>query len=851
MIGETATLITELLLKDQLSGGVATAESKLGGLNTTVGKTGAATSIASSGLSKVESAAKKVGGAMSHAASQVSGLISNIGLFGGASAALAGAGFLEQGISLAEQDATALENLKAVSNDTTDQLSGLLAVTNKYGISASSLTGIVDKTEKNVGKLSMTTATATKTMASAALQSLQTQKLQLQEAGAKTTLIDKLISEQKARDALTTAQTAGVAPANKLVELGKQYGVTLTDSKGKALGFTDLLLNVADAYSKNTDKAQAAALAAAVFTKGYAPLIPILELGRKGYEDATAQAAAFGLTISDKNVKDLAAFKSASEDAHQALSGLELQLGLAIMPDLSTAMEAFAATVKTNLPEIESGFHDVLNFAEQVGGAITTVVIPAVQMIGGVWNGLPGPIRELLIGGFLANKAVKWTFGIDVAGLATKALGSAVAGLIGNIFKNAATGEMNVAAGVVNVGGAGALAAGGVGTAEGVAEGTAAGGILSMLKTGLVVGIAAASIAALAYETGQFMNQVGKSQGDLQKQVDTTKTQTASQAVANLSATVGALSKMGTIDRIIALTAGGGQITQDFIQAAQNVGAGASGMTAGQAQAAAGAVSQALKMAKFENLTAAIGPLTDALTKLTAAENQPSKLSDYPQTAGPLMPTVPRGDYAVRPVTNTLSGQITGAMGGIVGTLQASQAGAMVAAFTSSTSPSLNSMTAATNQLKVLQERYLAQGDTKLAAAIGADLTALGTRVDAVGTAIKLKQFTAVDSGGTGGNVGQDQYPTSPKPKPKAPDPSYEGPHASGILGMALGRTALGIAGEAGNEAVAILRNPRPIQADTGPSRVNVNLTVSARQNQTANTFQTRWGPTPVTQGAQ
>jgi hypothetical protein len=160
-------------------------------------------------------------------------------------------------------------------------------------------------------------------------------------------------------------------------------------------------------------------------------------------------------------------------------------------------------------------------------------------------------------------------------------------------------------------------------------------------------------------------------------------------------------------------------------------------------------------------------------------------------------------------------------------------------------------MTAATNQLKVLQERYLAQGDTKLAAAIGADLRTLGARVDAVATAIKLKQFTAVDSGGTGGNVGQDQYPTSPKPKPKAPDPSYEGPHASGILGMALGRTALGIAGEAGNEAVAILRNPRPIQADTGPSRVNVNLTVSARQNQTANTFQTRWGPTPVTQGAQ
>jgi len=34
--------------------------------------------------------------------------------------------------------------------------------------------------------------------------------------------------------------------------------------------------------------------------------------------------------------------------------------------------------------------------------------------------------------------------------------------------------------------------------------------------------------------------------------------------------------------------------------------------------------------------------------------------------------------------------------------------------------------------------------------------------------------------------------------------------HASGILGLAAGPTDLGIAGEAGNEAIAIIRNPRP-----------------------------------------
>ena len=50
-------------------------------------------------------------------------------------------------------------------------------------------------------------------------------------------------------------------------------------------------------------------------------------------------------------------------------------------------------------------------------------------------------------------------------------------------------------------------------------------------------------------------------------------------------------------------------------------------------------------------------------------------------------------------------------------------------------------MTAALGQLKTLQERYLAQGDTKLAAAIGADIRNLSARVDAVTAAINAKQF--------------------------------------------------------------------------------------------------------------
>lgn len=52
--------------------------------------------------------------------------------------------------------------------------------------------------------------------------------------------------------------------------------------------------------------------------------------------------------------------------------------------------------------------------------------------------------------------------------------------------------------------------------------------------------------------------------------------------------------------------------------------------------------------------------------------------------------------------------------------------------------------------------------------------------------------------------------------------------HASGMLGLTSGRTDLGYAGEAGNEAVAIIRNPRPIRGGGG---MHLNVTVQLVHN--------------------
>ena len=73
MIAETAELAVVLKLKDQLTGGLTAAESKLGMLESTASRT------ATGGLSRLQTVANGVGGALGHAKSQLSGLVGGLG----------------------------------------------------------------------------------------------------------------------------------------------------------------------------------------------------------------------------------------------------------------------------------------------------------------------------------------------------------------------------------------------------------------------------------------------------------------------------------------------------------------------------------------------------------------------------------------------------------------------------------------------------------------------------------------------------------------------------------------------------------------------------------------------------
>src|ERR1700690_834502 len=109
MISETAILAVELKLQDQLTGGVAAAESKPGMLETTAGRT------ASGSLTRLQPGTNGVGTALGHAKSQLSGLIGGFGLLAGGAGLFSVFGGLEQGVSKIETMGLAVEKLTGVT----------------------------------------------------------------------------------------------------------------------------------------------------------------------------------------------------------------------------------------------------------------------------------------------------------------------------------------------------------------------------------------------------------------------------------------------------------------------------------------------------------------------------------------------------------------------------------------------------------------------------------------------------------------------------------------------------------------------------------------------------------------
>lgn len=153
----------------------------------------------------------------------------------------------------------------------------------------------------------------------------------------------------------------------------KGIGVTALDSAGNIRPVNEIIPELADKFKAMPDGLEKTALAMQLFGKSGKDMLPLLNQGSAGLTDLGKEADKLGVTLTGDNLEQIKQYKFAQRDLGEAIGGLKLQIGLALMPQLTK----MAAWFTENQPTIRAFLHEAIEKAtEVIGGlkdAVTTV----------------------------------------------------------------------------------------------------------------------------------------------------------------------------------------------------------------------------------------------------------------------------------------------------------------------------------------------------------------------------------------------------------------------------------------------------------------------------------------------
>lgn len=123
-------------------------------------------------------------------------------------------------------------------------------------------------------------------------------------------------------------------------------GVQVRDANGALRSTDEVLLDVAERFSKYEDGAAKAALAQEIFGKSGQDLIPLLNQGRSGIEGLRKEAEQLGAVYGGTLAKQAAEFNDQLVKINLASEAVKVQIVGALLPSLNATAEAFIRNAK-------------------------------------------------------------------------------------------------------------------------------------------------------------------------------------------------------------------------------------------------------------------------------------------------------------------------------------------------------------------------------------------------------------------------------------------------------------------------------------------------------------------------
>lgn len=180
----------------------------------------------------------------------------------------------------------------------------------------------------------------------------------------------------------------------------RAIGVSVKDANGNLKPTEELLIAIADQFSKYADGAGKAALAQELFGKAGAELIPFLNEGRSGIEALKDEAARLGIVISGDTAKAADDFNDSLSKMKAQATGLITQAIGPLLPKLTEVVGAFtgaaagaakfdgaARVLQTGIKIVSSVAVVVANVFRQIGDRIGAVAAALVAFATGDFKG--------------------------------------------------------------------------------------------------------------------------------------------------------------------------------------------------------------------------------------------------------------------------------------------------------------------------------------------------------------------------------------------------------------------------------------------------------------------------------
>jgi hypothetical protein len=133
----------------------------------------------------------------------------------------------------------------------------------------------------------------------------------------------------RALDKQVYTTNAGLSKNKTALEL---MGVATKNHDGTARDSMSVMRDVAEWYSKQTDKAKANTLAQQALGRGFQAMLPVMSGGAKTFDELTDAAKRNGLELSQNQIDAVKQYTKAQKDSEEVSKGLAIQTGLLVLP---------------------------------------------------------------------------------------------------------------------------------------------------------------------------------------------------------------------------------------------------------------------------------------------------------------------------------------------------------------------------------------------------------------------------------------------------------------------------------------------------------------------------------------